>query len=54
MTRRAWLAFLAISLIWGIPYLFIRIAERGGLTPFALTWGSCCVRWRSVPARWHR
>ncbi|MBV8954200.1 MAG: EamA family transporter [Solirubrobacterales bacterium] len=39
MTRRAWLAFAAISLIWGIPYLFIRIAVRGGVTPFVLAWG---------------
>src|SRR5256885_11864962 len=26
MTRRAWLIFAAMSLIWGIPYLFIKIA----------------------------
>jgi drug/metabolite transporter (DMT)-like permease len=39
MTRRAWLAFAAVSLIWGIPYLFIRIAVRGGVTPLVLAWG---------------
>ncbi|HSO98821.1 MAG TPA: DMT family transporter [Solirubrobacteraceae bacterium] len=39
MTRRAWLAFAVISLIWGVPYLFIRIAVRGGMTPFTLAWG---------------
>jgi drug/metabolite transporter (DMT)-like permease len=39
MSRRAWLAFAAVSLIWGIPYLFIRIAVRGGLTPLTLAWG---------------
>jgi drug/metabolite transporter (DMT)-like permease len=39
MSRRAWLAFAATSLIWGIPYLFIRIAVRGGVTPFVLAWG---------------
>ena len=26
MTRRGWLLFSALSLFWGIPYLFIRIA----------------------------
>jgi drug/metabolite transporter (DMT)-like permease len=26
MTRRAWLLFAAMSVIWGIPYLFIKIA----------------------------
>jgi drug/metabolite transporter (DMT)-like permease len=38
MTRRGWLAFAAISLIWGIPYLFIRIAVRHGFTPASLAW----------------
>ncbi len=28
MTRKGWLLFVAISVIWGIPYLFIRIAVR--------------------------
>jgi drug/metabolite transporter (DMT)-like permease len=39
MSRRAWAAFAAASVIWGIPYLFIRIAVRGGVTPFVLAWG---------------
>jgi drug/metabolite transporter (DMT)-like permease len=26
MTRRAWLLFIAMSLLWGTPYLFIKIA----------------------------
>ena len=32
MSRRGWLLFLAMGLIWGIPYLFIRIAVMH-LTP---------------------
>jgi drug/metabolite transporter (DMT)-like permease len=39
MTRRAWLAFAAMSLIWGIPYLLIRIAVRHGVTPGFLAFG---------------
>jgi drug/metabolite transporter (DMT)-like permease len=39
MTRRAWLAFGALSAIWGVPYLFIRIAVRGGMPPLVLAWG---------------
>jgi drug/metabolite transporter (DMT)-like permease len=39
MTRRGWVAFAAASVIWGIPYLFIRIAVRDGITPPALAWG---------------
>lgn len=28
MTRRGWLLFVAMSLIWGVPYLAIRVAVR--------------------------
>src|SRR5947209_11358826 len=35
MTRRGLLLFAAMSLLWGIPYLFIRIAV-GELTPATL------------------
>ena len=35
MTRRGWLLFAAMSLIWGVPYLFIKIAV-GELTPASL------------------
>ena len=38
MTRRAWIAFAAVSILWGIPYLFIKYAEQGGLTPTTLAW----------------
>jgi drug/metabolite transporter (DMT)-like permease len=39
MTRRAWLAFAAASVIWGVPYLFIKIAVDHGVTPPVLAWG---------------
>ena len=39
MSRRAWLAFGTTSVIWGIPYLLIRIAVRHGMTPAFLAWG---------------
>jgi drug/metabolite transporter (DMT)-like permease len=38
MSRRAWTAFAAASVIWGLPYLFIRIAVRDGVTPPFLAW----------------
>jgi drug/metabolite transporter (DMT)-like permease len=38
MSRRAWIAFAGISVIWGIPYLLIRIAVRHGVTPPVLAW----------------
>ena len=33
------MAFALASVIWGIPYLFIEIAVRHGVTPPALAWG---------------
>lgn len=39
MSRRAWLAFAAMSVIWGVPYLLIRIAVRHGVTPGLLAFG---------------
>src|SRR5579884_281387 len=38
MSRRAWLAFTAMSVIWGIPYLLIRVAVRDGFPPASLAW----------------
>ena len=35
MSRRAWALFIAMAIIWGIPYLFIKIAV-GELTPVTL------------------
>ena len=64
MTRRSWLLFAAMCVIWGIPYLLIRVAVRdiapgtlvflrtgiGGLIllPFALRAGG----FRPVVQRW--
>jgi drug/metabolite transporter (DMT)-like permease len=39
MTRRAWVAFAAASIIWGVPYLFIKIAVDHGVTAPDLAWG---------------
>ena len=39
MSRRAWLAFAAMSTIWGVPYLFIKIAVDGGAPPALVAWG---------------
>jgi drug/metabolite transporter (DMT)-like permease len=34
MSRRGWLLFGVMSVIWGIPYLFIKIALEGVSAPF--------------------
>ncbi len=38
MSVRAWLAFVALGIIWGLPYLFIKLAVRE-LSPFDVAWG---------------
>ena len=38
MSSRAWAAFAAVSVLWGIPYLFIRVAVDGGMPPLFLAW----------------
>jgi drug/metabolite transporter (DMT)-like permease len=38
VTPRAWLAFAAVSLLWGILYLFIKVAVDGGMPPLVLAW----------------
>jgi drug/metabolite transporter (DMT)-like permease len=38
MTRRGWLLFAAMSVIWGLPYLFIKVAV-GHLAPPVIVFG---------------
>ena len=39
MSARGWAAFAAMSAIWGIPYLFIKIAVDDGVSPIFVSWG---------------
>jgi drug/metabolite transporter (DMT)-like permease len=34
---RAWLAFIALGIIWGLPYFFIKLAVQE-LSPFVVAW----------------
>jgi drug/metabolite transporter (DMT)-like permease len=38
MSARAWAAFAAVSVLWGIPYLFIKVAVDDGVPPAFLAW----------------
>lgn len=42
MTRRGWALFAAMAVIWGIPYLLIKIAI-GGLTPASLVFSRTLI-----------
>lgn len=33
MSSRAWVAFAAVSVLWGIPYLLIKVAVDAGVSP---------------------
>src|SRR4051794_25071772 len=43
MSPRAWAAFAAVSVLWGIPYLFIKIAVDDGIPPVFLAWARCTL-----------
>ena len=38
MSARAWGTFAAVSVLWGIPYLFIKVAVDDGVPPAFLAW----------------
>jgi drug/metabolite transporter (DMT)-like permease len=38
VSPRAWAAFGAVSALWGIPYLFIKVAVDDGVSPGFLAW----------------
>lgn len=38
MSPRAWLAFVSVSVLWGIPYFFIKVAVDDGIPPAFLAW----------------
>ena len=38
MSRRAWAGFAAVTFLWGIPYLFIKIAVDDGIPPAFVAW----------------
>ncbi len=38
MSARAWAIFGGVSVLWGIPYLFIKIAVDDGVPPAFLAW----------------
>lgn len=39
MTRRGWWLFGVVALLWGLSYLFIRVAVQAGIAPVVVVWG---------------
>ena len=65
MSAKAWAAFAAMAFLWGIPYLFIKVAVDDGVPPVFLAWARIVIAavvllalaWRagtlgSVRGRW--
>ena len=65
MSPRAWFAFFSVSVLWGVPYLFIKIAVDDGVPPAFLAWSRVtlgalilgAISWRlgllgSLSGRW--
>jgi drug/metabolite transporter (DMT)-like permease len=51
---RAWFAFVALGVIWGIPYFFIKLAVLE-LSPFVVAWGRITLAALILlPIAWHR
>jgi drug/metabolite transporter (DMT)-like permease len=42
VSRRGWVLFVAMSLIWGIPYLLIKVAV-GEFPPVLIVFGRCAI-----------
>ena len=42
MSRRGWALFVAMSVIWGVPYLLIKVAV-GELSPVVVVFGRCVI-----------
>lgn len=42
MSRRGWVLFLAMSVIWGVPYLLIKVAVED-LSPVVVVFGRCVI-----------
>ena len=43
MTRRAWLLFAAMCVIWGIPYLMIKVVVDAGVSPAFLVFARTAI-----------
>jgi drug/metabolite transporter (DMT)-like permease len=55
LTPRAWILFTLSSVIWGIPYLFIKVAVDAGLAPAFVAWSRIALAAvLLVPLAWRR
>ena len=54
MSAKAWVAFAALGVIWGVPYFFIKLAVQE-LSPFVIAWARVTLAAAILlPVAWHR
>ncbi len=54
MTARAWALFAAVSVVWGVPYLFIKLAVDEGVSPAFVAWSRVALAaLLLLPLAWH-
>jgi drug/metabolite transporter (DMT)-like permease len=55
VSAKAWTSFAAVSVLWGIPYLFIKVAVDDGVPPAFLAWARVVLAALVLCAMaWHR
>jgi drug/metabolite transporter (DMT)-like permease len=55
MSPRAWLLFAAVSVVWGVPYFFIKIAVEDGVPPGFVAWSRVALGAAVLlPVAWRR
>ena len=55
MTARAWLLFAAVSVVWGVPYFFIKVAVEAGVPPGFVAWSRVAMAaLLLLPLAWRR
>jgi drug/metabolite transporter (DMT)-like permease len=55
MTARAWLLFACVSVVWGVPYFFIKIAVDDGVPPGFVAWSRVALGAALLaPLAWRR
>jgi drug/metabolite transporter (DMT)-like permease len=55
VTARAWLLFAAVSVVWGVPYFFIKVAVEAGVPPAFVAWSRVALGAAVLlPLAWRR
>ena len=55
MTPRAWLLFGGVSVVWGVPYFFIKVAVDDGVPPAFVAWSRVALGAAILlPLAWRR